>query len=110
MVGAPITAQCRNSNDMPPIRTQVAPLDLLTDRWLIEALRHMSSNPHVRDAAAAWLAAYSAALTRGYAEHDAQARADEALQRVIECDRGQVQDDSHGPDRPAGPSGGRTHG
>ena len=108
MVGAPITAQCRNSNDMPPIRTQVAPLDLLTDRWLIEALRHMSSNPHVRDAAAAWLAAYSAALTRGYAEHDAQARADEALQRVVGSEGGQ--EDSDSPDQAAWLSGGRTHG
>jgi hypothetical protein len=86
---------------MPPMRPQVAPLDLLTDRWLIEALCQMSSNQHVRDAAAAWLAAYSAALTLGEAERHAQARADKALQRVIGCDRGQVKDDSRGADRPA---------
>jgi hypothetical protein len=86
---------------MPPMRAHIAPLELLTDRWLIEALRQMSSNPHVRDAAAAWLAAYNLALTRGFAEHDAQARADEALQQVIGCDGGPVQDDSHGRDGPA---------
>ena len=74
---------------MPLIHAEVAPPDLLTDRWLIEALGQMSSNPQVRNAAAAWLAAYSAALKRGYAEHDAQARADEALRNAFQ-----------GPDRP----------
>jgi hypothetical protein len=71
---------------MPPIRAEaarLAPLDLLTDRWLIEALSQMSSNPQVRAAAAAWLAAYRAALERGCAEAAAQAGADEALQRLV---------------------------
>ena len=67
---------------MPPRRSEVAPLDLLIDRWLIEALGQLSSNPEVRDAAATWLAAYDAALRRGCAEDAAQARADEALERM----------------------------
>jgi hypothetical protein len=81
---------------MPPIPNQAEPLDLLTDRWLIEALSQLSSNPRVRDAAATWLCAYRAALGRGYAEHDAQERADEALQRMIADDRA-VREDGHGP-------------
>ena len=44
----------------------------------------MSSNPHVRAAASAWLAAYHAALQRGLAEAAAQARADEALQHIVD--------------------------
>ncbi len=69
---------------MSPLDTRpVGPLELLTDRWLIEALGQMSSSPQVRDAAAAWLSAYHAALERGFDEDDAQARADEALRRVV---------------------------
>jgi hypothetical protein len=64
---------------MPPSRTQLAPLELVTDRWLIEALSQVSSNPQVRDAAAAWLGAYNAALSSGLSEAVAQARADAAL-------------------------------
>ena len=68
---------------MSPLHTNVAPLELRNERWLIEALSQLSSNPHVRDAAAAWLAAYHAALQRGVTEAAAQARADEALQRTV---------------------------
>jgi hypothetical protein len=64
------------------VHSPVVPLPLLSDRWLIEALSQLSSNERVRDAAAAWLAAYTAALRRGFGEADAQARADEALRRV----------------------------
>jgi len=95
---------------MPPIHTQVTPLDLLTDRWLIEALSHMSSNPHVRDAATAWLAAYSAALTRGCAEHVAQARADEEIQRVVGPEGRQVREDSNSSDQAGWLFGGQTDG
>ncbi|HLZ31034.1 MAG TPA: hypothetical protein VKV73_27260 [Chloroflexota bacterium] len=69
---------------MPPLHPIVAPLELQTERWLIEALSQMSSNPHVRAAASAWLAAYHAALQRGLAEAAAQARADEALQHIVD--------------------------
>ena len=60
-----------------------APLHVLTDRWLIEALSQMSSNARVRGAAAAWLQARRAALELGCAEDEAQARADEALRREV---------------------------
>jgi hypothetical protein len=73
---------------VPPIHAQVARVDLLSDRWLIEALSQLSSNPYVRDAAAAWLAAYTGALRCGCAEADAQDRADAALRRVVGAEAG----------------------
>jgi hypothetical protein len=68
---------------MPSIRTDVSPRELQTDRWLIEALSVMSSNARVRAAATAWLAAYSAALSLGCTEQEAQSRADEAFQQGV---------------------------
>lgn len=50
---------------MPALFSDVGPFDALTDRWLIEALSQMSSNPRVRCAAAAWLAARRSALELG---------------------------------------------
>jgi len=69
---------------MPALFSDVGPFAALTDRWLIEALSQMSSNPRVRSAAAAWLDARRTALELGLAEEDAQARADATLQ----CDLG----------------------
>ena len=66
---------------MTVLPSDVGPFDALTDRWLIEALSQMSSNPRVRCAAAAWLDARRTALELGLAEEDAQARADATLQR-----------------------------
>ena len=60
---------------MTVLPSDVGPFDALTDRWLIEALSQMSSNPRVRCAAAAWLDARRTALELGLAEEEAQARA-----------------------------------
>ena len=68
---------------MQSIGTDANALALLTDRWLIEALSVLSSNPQVRDAAEGWLAAYASALRLGCAEQEAQARADEAFQKGV---------------------------
>jgi hypothetical protein len=84
-----------------PHNAPVSALDILTDRWLIEALSQMSSNPRVRGAAAAWLTAHRTALELGFAEDDAQASADEALRR-------EAKRQEHG--RHSGESGGRTNG
>ena len=71
---------------MTVLPSDVGPFDALTDRWLIEALSQMSSNPRVRSAAAAWLDARRTALELGLAEEDAQARADATLQRDFGTD------------------------
>src|SRR5205809_1032794 len=41
---------------MPALFSDVGPFDALTDRWLIEALSQLSSNPRGRGSGAAWLA------------------------------------------------------
>jgi len=69
---------------MPALFSDAGPFDALTDRWLIEALSQMSSNPRVRCAAAAWLAARRTALELGLTEQDAQARADATLREAAE--------------------------
>src|SRR5438128_4401910 len=71
---------------MTVLPSDVGPFDALTDRWLIEALSQMSSNPRVRCAAAAWLDARRTALELGLAEEEAQARADAMLQREVGTD------------------------
>ena len=87
---------------MPALSSDVGPFDALTDRWLIEALSQMSSNPHVRCAAAAWLDARRSALGLGLAEEDAQARADATLQRDLGTDPPRFGHERHAPLRNPG--------
>src|SRR5260370_39517193 len=87
---------------MTVLPSDVGPFDALTDRWLIEALSQMSSNPRVRCAAAAWLAARRSALELGLAEEDAQARADATLQREVSTDPPQFGHERHEPVRNPG--------
>ncbi len=95
---------------MPSILTDVNSLELLTDRWLIEALSVMSSNPHVRGPATAWLDAYSSALRLGCAEREAQARADDAFQKGVGQDRLHALEECPRPAPSRRKSGERTHG
>ena len=87
---------------MPALFSDVGPFAALTDRWLIEALSQMSSNPHVRCAAAAWLDARRTALALGLPEDEAQARADATLQREVGTDPPQFGHDRHQPVRNPG--------
>jgi hypothetical protein len=84
---------------MPALFSDVGPFDALTDRWLIEALSQMSSNPRVRCAAAAWLDARRTALELGLAEEDAQTRADATLQREVGTDSPRFGHEGHEPVR-----------
>ena len=84
---------------MTVLPSDVGPFDALTDRWLIEALSQMSSNPRVRFAAAAWLDARRSALELGMAEEEAQARADATLQREVGMDPLQLGHDRQEPVR-----------
>ena len=84
---------------MTVLPSDVGPFDALTDRWLIEALSQMSSNPRVRCAAAAWLDARRTALELGLAEEDAQARADATLQREVGTDSPRFGHERHEPVR-----------
>ena len=87
---------------MPAIFSDVGPFAALTDRWLIEALSKMSSNPRVRCAAAAWLHAHESALGLGLAEEEAQTRADATLQREVATDPPQFGNERHEPVRNPG--------
>ena len=87
---------------MTVLPSDVGPFDALTDRWLIEALSHMSSNPRVRGAAAAWLDARKTALELGLAEEEAQARADATLQREVGTDSARFGHEHHEPVRNPG--------
>ncbi len=95
---------------MPLLGTDVAPLDVLTDRWLIEALSLMSSNPRVRGAAAAWLVAHRTALKRGFAEEEAQSQADAALRRQVDADPPQFGYEHQESGAHSAQSGGQTNG
>jgi len=87
---------------MPALFSDVGPFDALTDRWLIEALSQMSSNPRVRCAAAAWLDARKTALELGLAEEEAQARADATLQRDLGTESARFGHERHEPVRNPG--------
>src|SRR5438067_13842594 len=72
--GAPLIAfdhgAAAKEQHLTVLPSDVGPFDALTDRWLIEALSQMSSNPRVRCAAAAWLDARRTALELGLAEEE----------------------------------------
>ena len=80
---------------MTVLPSDVGPFDALTDRWLIEALSQLSSNPRVRFAAGAWLDARENAMGLGLAEEEAQARADATLQRDLGTDPPQFGHERH---------------
>jgi hypothetical protein len=57
-------------------------LDHFTDRWLTEAVVHLSSSPQAREVAGSWLAAYRAARGVGRAEVQARRQADAAYRQA----------------------------
>ena len=58
-------------------------LDHFPDRLLTEAVVRLSSSPHAREVAGAWLTTYQVARAVGRAEGDARLRADAAYRQVV---------------------------
>jgi hypothetical protein len=64
--------------DMAHVSRNLFPVQLHSDRWLMQTLLEHSSSDQAREAAAAWLAAYDTALALRSAPADAHIHADTA--------------------------------
>ena len=63
---------------MAQVSRNRSPVHPHSDRWLMQSVAEHSSSDPAREAAAAWLAAYDAALALGVAGAEAAAHADAA--------------------------------
>ena len=63
---------------MAHVSRNLFPVDLQSDRWLMQTLVEHSSSDQAREAATAWLAAYDTALALGVDSEQAHLHADAA--------------------------------
>jgi hypothetical protein len=63
---------------MAQVSRNLFPVQPHSDRWLMQSLVEHSSSDQAREAAAAWVVAYDAALALGVAEAEASVHADAA--------------------------------